>query len=64
MEKFPLTLLKTLTGCRASTFLYISHLESEGGGGAFSGSRGHKFINLNKLGRDSLDNTTYIISGL
>ena len=55
-------MLTKLTGCSTSTFLYISlikHVKSAMGPGF--GPQGH---NLNKFGRGSQDDTTYIISRL
>ena len=61
MEKFQLIMLTKLTGCRTSTFLYISLDKTcDLRGGAISGPQ---VQDLNKLGRGSLD-ATYIISGL
>ena len=57
-----LIMLTKLTGCRISTFLYISlskHVTSRGW--AIFGPHGH---NLNKLGRVSLEDATNIIKKL
>ena len=62
MEKFPLISLTKLTGCRTSTFLYISLSKTcEICGEVIFCPQGH---NLNKLGRGSLDDATYKISRL
>ena len=57
MEKVPLHMLTKLTGCSASTFLYISLFKTfDFQAGVTFGPQGH---DLNKLGRGSLDDATY-----
>ena len=59
MEKFPLS---NLTGCKTSTFLYISLSKScDLLGRAIFGPHGH---NLSKFGRSLLDDATNIITRL
>ena len=58
MEKVPLVMLTKLTGCRTSTFLYKSLFKTfDLRGGVIYGPQGH---DLNKLGRGSLNDATYI----
>ena len=62
MENFPLIKLIKLTGCGTSTFLYMSLSKTcDLWGEAILGPQGHY---LNKLGRGSQDDATYIISRL